>query len=285
MGHLPRNGIAEALAQSDIHVTPSRWDEPLGLTTLEGLASGQAVVGSATGGTPELLGGAGRLFPREDPEALADLLEELILDPELRASWGRRARARAESLTWQRTWDEIAVAAGLRPGDRRSALSHRCTFSSCCRSGSTTAMSGPARSPRSRDISHVSSEAEGHRVTVFTPDDGGTLLCRGSPRTPSTRLGTSTTPARAKGVALLWPERDDGRGMTTARTTGQSRGSFGNSMRPFDAIVDRKRPAHGGSARAGSTRGAHRAVAAQQAGGCRGAAVRIDGRAPCKWSR
>ena len=114
MGHLPRNGIAEALTQSDIHVTPSRWDEPLGLTTLEGLASGQAVVGSATGGTPELLGGAGRLFPREDPEALADLLEELILDPELRASWGRRARARAESLTWQRTWDGIARAAGLR---------------------------------------------------------------------------------------------------------------------------------------------------------------------------
>jgi len=117
MGHLPRNEIAEALTRSDIHVTPSRWDEPLGLTTLEGLASGQAVVGSATGGTPELLGGAGRLFPREEPEALADLLEELILDHELRASWGRRARARAESLTWQRTWDGIARAAGLRDDD------------------------------------------------------------------------------------------------------------------------------------------------------------------------
>jgi glycosyltransferase involved in cell wall biosynthesis len=116
-GHLPRNEIAEALAQSDIHVTPSRWDEPLGLTTLEGLASGQAVVGSATGGTPELLDGAGRLFPREDPEALADLLEELILDPELRATLGRRARARAEALTWQRTWDGIAGAAGLRAVD------------------------------------------------------------------------------------------------------------------------------------------------------------------------
>ena len=70
LGHLPRNEIAEALAQSDIHVTPSRWDEPLGLTTLEGLASGQAVIGSATGGTPELLDGAGRSSRARIPRRL-----------------------------------------------------------------------------------------------------------------------------------------------------------------------------------------------------------------------
>lgn len=113
-GHLAREDISGALARSDIHVTPSRWDEPCGLTTLEGLASGQAVVGSATGGTPELLDGAGLLFPRDDVEALADVLDGLIRDPEARAAWGRRARGRAESLTWERTWDGLARAAGLR---------------------------------------------------------------------------------------------------------------------------------------------------------------------------
>jgi glycosyltransferase involved in cell wall biosynthesis len=113
-GHLERPGIPGALAASDIHVTPSRWDEPCGLTTLEGLASGQAVVGSATGGPPELLDGAGLLFPRDDIDALADVLEGLIRDANARAAWGARARSRAESLTWERTWDGLAHAAGRR---------------------------------------------------------------------------------------------------------------------------------------------------------------------------
>lgn len=113
-GHLAREDVPQALARTDVHVTPSRWDEPCGLTTLEGLASGRAVVGSATGGTPELLHGVGRLFPRDDAAALADVLEQLLLDRDLRADLGRRARERAEALTWERTWDGLAHAAGLR---------------------------------------------------------------------------------------------------------------------------------------------------------------------------
>ena len=116
-GHLARPEVATALSQSDIHVVPSRWDEPCGLTILEGLASGQAVVGSATGGTPELLEGGGMLFPRDDIEALADRLQGLIDDPDARVSWGRLARSRAESLTWEQTWHGLARATGLRGDD------------------------------------------------------------------------------------------------------------------------------------------------------------------------
>ncbi|MFC9917111.1 glycosyltransferase family 4 protein [Agromyces binzhouensis] len=116
-GHLDRGQIAGALAASDIHVTPSRWDEPCALTILEGLASGQAVVGSATGGTPELISDAGLLFPRDDAGALADVLDGLIRDPEARASWGARARRRAESLTWAKTWGGLASAAGIRDAE------------------------------------------------------------------------------------------------------------------------------------------------------------------------
>ncbi|MFZ0531529.1 MAG: glycosyltransferase family 4 protein, partial [Propionicimonas sp.] len=47
-GHVPRAGVPGALLSSDIHVVPSRWDEPCALTLFEGLASGQPVVGSAT---------------------------------------------------------------------------------------------------------------------------------------------------------------------------------------------------------------------------------------------
>lgn len=103
-GHLPRDRIATALAATDIHVVPSRWDEPCALTLFEGLASGQPVVGSATGGTPEVLAAAGRLFAREDPAALADALRPLLLDSAARQTGGLSARRRAEELPWSRTW-------------------------------------------------------------------------------------------------------------------------------------------------------------------------------------
>ncbi len=64
-GHLDRRQTADQMRQADIHVVPARWDEPFGLSTVEGMASGLATVGSRTGGTPEIIaddglpGGAG----------------------------------------------------------------------------------------------------------------------------------------------------------------------------------------------------------------------------------
>lgn len=113
-GHLARDKIVSALGATDIHVVPSRWDEPCALTLFEGLASGQAVVGSATGGTPEVLAAAGRLFPREDPAALAGVLRPLLLDDALRREAGSAARRRAQELPWSRTW-EILLDECSRP--------------------------------------------------------------------------------------------------------------------------------------------------------------------------
>lgn len=107
LGHVRRDDLPRVLAQTDIHVVPSRWDEPFGLTVVEGLASGQPVVASATGGIPEVIAGAGFTFPREDPEALAEVLENLLRDPQLRRHWGVLARHRAEQLPWSRTWQGL----------------------------------------------------------------------------------------------------------------------------------------------------------------------------------
>jgi glycosyltransferase involved in cell wall biosynthesis len=107
LGHLPRKSVPGAIAATDIHVVPSRWDEPFGLTTLEGLALGRAVVVSATGGSPELVMDAGVLFPREDPSALARVLSALLDDPQRRADLASRARERANELSWQQTWETL----------------------------------------------------------------------------------------------------------------------------------------------------------------------------------
>jgi glycosyltransferase involved in cell wall biosynthesis len=52
LGHVAREQLPAELRRAHIHVVPSRWDEPCGLTTLEGMASGLATVASRTGGSP-----------------------------------------------------------------------------------------------------------------------------------------------------------------------------------------------------------------------------------------
>ena len=70
---------------------PSRWDEPLARTALEGLANGCAVLAYATGGLPEVLRGRGLLLDQPGPEALALALERLIADDALRAQLQHQA--------------------------------------------------------------------------------------------------------------------------------------------------------------------------------------------------
>ena len=107
-GHVGRPELPDVLRQAQIHVVPSRWDEPFGLTTVEGMASGLAIVASGTGGTPEIIGEAGLLFERDNAEELAGHLERLVCDAPLRSDYGRRARSRAEEFPWERTWRRLS---------------------------------------------------------------------------------------------------------------------------------------------------------------------------------
>ena len=107
LGHVSREDVPGALRASDVHIVPSRWDEPCSLTILEGLATGVPILASATGGSPELVGDAGLLFPRDDVVSLARRLGSLLDDPLWRKELGALARDRAESLTWLRTWESV----------------------------------------------------------------------------------------------------------------------------------------------------------------------------------
>jgi glycosyltransferase involved in cell wall biosynthesis len=106
-GHVGRQDVPDWLQRSSIHVLPSRWDEPFALTVLEGMAAGNALVATRTGGTPEEVGDAGQLFARDDVAQLTELLEPLVLDVHEREKWAQRARERAESFTWARTYRQL----------------------------------------------------------------------------------------------------------------------------------------------------------------------------------
>jgi glycosyltransferase involved in cell wall biosynthesis len=115
-GHLPRDAVPGAIARTDVHVLPSRWDEPCSLSLLEGMAAGCAVVATATGGTPEVLAGAGVLVPRDDVDARARALGDLVGDHQRRSALGSSARRRAEELPWAAVWDALGNLAPV-PGD------------------------------------------------------------------------------------------------------------------------------------------------------------------------
>lgn len=73
--------------------------EGLSNSIIEAMASGLPVVGSAVGGTPELVedGSSGYLYPVGSVEELSGAIRKLIVDQEKRSAFGARGRTVAES--------------------------------------------------------------------------------------------------------------------------------------------------------------------------------------------
>lgn len=89
---------------------PSRWHEPFGLVTLEGIACGCRIVGSAGGGLSEAIGPCGVTFPNEDTAALASRLQEMLApSPPEDAEFARVAAAHLARFT-----PEAAAEAALK---------------------------------------------------------------------------------------------------------------------------------------------------------------------------
>ena len=118
---LSQHDLAAVLTAGTVFVCPSVY-EPLGIVNLEAMACGLPVVGTATGGIPEVVadGVTGRLVPIDQATDgtgtpidadlfVADLsrtLIEVLADPVKAAEMGRAGRVRAEQMF---SWTQIAT--------------------------------------------------------------------------------------------------------------------------------------------------------------------------------
>jgi glycosyltransferase involved in cell wall biosynthesis len=94
-GYRPHEEVLQMMARVAIVVVPSRWQEPFGLTALEAMASGAALVCSRRGGLKEVAGDACLPFDPDDAEQGAAALVRLARDHALRAALSRAGLQRA----------------------------------------------------------------------------------------------------------------------------------------------------------------------------------------------
>ena len=95
LGHLPHARVLEAMTRAAIVVVPSRWQEPFGMTALEAMACGAALIVSPRPGLLEVVGDAALLAEPDPPDALAEAIVRLAGDAALRRRLGDLGRARA----------------------------------------------------------------------------------------------------------------------------------------------------------------------------------------------
>ena len=107
-GYLPHAAALDRMGRAAIAVTPSRWPEPFGMTALEAMAHGAALICSRRGGLPEVAGDCALYADPDSSGAVAAAILALARDDDRRMALAAAARARAVQF------DTAAAADRLR---------------------------------------------------------------------------------------------------------------------------------------------------------------------------
>jgi glycosyltransferase involved in cell wall biosynthesis len=102
IGFVPNSQLHLAYQLADCYVTATLC-ESFGIPILEALATGCPAIVPNTCASPEVAGGAARLFDPLDEEQLARALKEVTASEELRREMRQKGLHRARALTWRNT--------------------------------------------------------------------------------------------------------------------------------------------------------------------------------------
>jgi len=111
LGFIPHADAPQYLSAFDVLVLPSEtrpnWKEQFGRVLIEALACGTPVVGSDSGEIPNVIQAieGGLIFPEGQPQALAEQLRQLIMNPSLRSQLAKQGHQNV-----QRNYTNTALA-------------------------------------------------------------------------------------------------------------------------------------------------------------------------------
>jgi glycosyltransferase involved in cell wall biosynthesis len=111
-GARPLQQLPSVMNAIDVLALPSRttasWKEQFGRVLIEANACATPVIGSDSGAIPDVVGAGGLVVPEQNPAALAQAIEKLAGDENLRRAMGEVGRAQAEEkYTWERVAQQM----------------------------------------------------------------------------------------------------------------------------------------------------------------------------------
>jgi glycosyltransferase involved in cell wall biosynthesis len=109
VGKIPRASVQSEFLAADVFVLPTLSDG-FALAHLEALACAVPVITTPNCGSVVRDGIDGFIVPIRDPEALADAIERIVTNPNLRSRMSQNARARAREHTWEKYGERLLHA-------------------------------------------------------------------------------------------------------------------------------------------------------------------------------
>lgn len=108
-GAISYDSVPALFQRMDVLVVPTettdRIREQFGRVIVEAMATGIPVIGSTCGAIPEVIDGAGLVFPERDADALAGAIRRILANADLREEFARVGRRRVEE---HYSWDCVA---------------------------------------------------------------------------------------------------------------------------------------------------------------------------------
>ncbi|OKY75622.1 MAG: hypothetical protein BM485_07820 [Desulfobulbaceae bacterium DB1] len=108
LGNVPHHLLPQYYSFANVAVFPSLHLETFGISIAEAMSCGVPVIGSDSGGIPEVIGDAGILCAPGNSDQLADGIRVILSDQKIQQTIGQQGRERIlNRLTWQHTVDKL----------------------------------------------------------------------------------------------------------------------------------------------------------------------------------